>query len=110
MPNSRSLRWNQRTTTQMMNRPRLTGNTMAIDLSIVELAPPRLQFGGASAHPDPKAGLLAAGPFDLRFGSARNVSGDDRSVLTELVDLAGTLYLGSLLNNCCATLITSSFL
>jgi hypothetical protein len=39
-----------------------------------------------------------------------NVSGDDRSVLTELVDLAGTLYLGSLLNNCCATLITSSFL
>jgi hypothetical protein len=39
-----------------------------------------------------------------------NVSGDDRSVLTELVDLARTLYLGSLLNNCCATLITSSFL
>jgi hypothetical protein len=44
---------------------------MAIDLSIVELLPPRLQFGGASAHSDPKAGLLAAGPFDLRFGSAR---------------------------------------
>jgi hypothetical protein len=44
---------------------------MTIDLSIVELSPPRLQFGGASAHTDPKAGLLAAGPFDLRFGSAR---------------------------------------
>jgi hypothetical protein len=44
---------------------------MAIDLSIVELHPPRLQFGGASAHSDPKAGLVAAGPFDLRFGSAR---------------------------------------
>jgi hypothetical protein len=44
---------------------------MSIDLSIVELSPPRLQFGGASAHVDPKAGLLAAGPFDLRFGSAR---------------------------------------
>lgn len=44
---------------------------MAIDLSIVELSPPRLQFGGASTHSDPKAGLLAAGPFDLRFGSAR---------------------------------------
>ena len=44
---------------------------MAIELSIVELAPPRLQFGGASMHTDPKAGLLAAGPFDLRFGSAR---------------------------------------
>ncbi len=44
---------------------------MAIDLSIVELLSPRLQFGGASTHSDPKAGLLAAGPFDLRFGSAR---------------------------------------
>src|SRR5262245_65438825 len=44
---------------------------MSIDLSIIELAPPRLQFGGASTHADPKAGLLAAGPFDLRFGSAR---------------------------------------
>src|SRR6185312_7391086 len=31
----------------------------------------RLQFGGASTHSDPKAGLIAAGPFDLRFGSAR---------------------------------------
>lgn len=44
---------------------------MAIELSIVELAPPRLQFGGASTHRDPKAGLLAAGPFDLRFGVSR---------------------------------------
>jgi hypothetical protein len=44
---------------------------MSINLSIVELSPPRLQFGGASTHSDPKAGLLAAGPFDLRFGSAR---------------------------------------
>lgn len=44
---------------------------MTIDLSILELAPPKLQFGGASVHSDPKVGLLAAGPFDLRFGSAR---------------------------------------
>lgn len=44
---------------------------MGIELSVVELLPPRLQFGGASAHTDPKVGLLAAGPFDLRFGSAR---------------------------------------
>lgn len=44
---------------------------MSIELSIVELSPPRLQFGGASTHSDPRAGLLAAGPFDLRFGSAR---------------------------------------
>lgn len=44
---------------------------MPIDLEIAELAPPRLQFGGAGAYRDPKAGLSAAGPFDLRFGSAR---------------------------------------
>jgi hypothetical protein len=44
---------------------------MTIDLSILELKPPRLQFGGASAHSDPKVGLVEAGPFDLRFGSAR---------------------------------------
>lgn len=44
---------------------------MPLDLSILELSPPKLQFGGASTHSDPKAGLMAAGPFDLRFGSAR---------------------------------------
>jgi hypothetical protein len=44
---------------------------MSIELSIIELPPPRLQFGGASTHSDPKVGLLTAGPFDLRFGSAR---------------------------------------
>lgn len=42
-----------------------------IELSIVELPTPKLQFGGAITHGDPKSGLLAAGPFDLRFGSAR---------------------------------------
>ena len=44
---------------------------MSVELSVTELTPPKLQFGGASTHRDPKAGLLAAGPFDLRFGSAR---------------------------------------
>lgn len=44
---------------------------MSIELSVIELPPPKLQFGGASTHADPKVGLLAAGPFDLRFGSAR---------------------------------------
>ena len=44
---------------------------MAIDLEISELSVPRLQFGGAGAYREPKAGLAAAGPFDLRFGSAR---------------------------------------
>lgn len=42
-----------------------------IELSVLELPSPRLQFGGASAHTDPKTGLVLAGPFDLRFGSAR---------------------------------------
>ena len=47
------------------------GKTMAIDLEISELSVPRLQFGGAGAYREPKSGLAAAGPFDLRFGSAR---------------------------------------
>jgi hypothetical protein len=37
---------------------------MAID-------PPQLQFGGSGTHSDPKVGLEIAGPFDLRFQSAR---------------------------------------
>lgn len=44
---------------------------MTIELSISELTAPQLQFGGAETSSDPKVGLLAAGPFDLRFGSAR---------------------------------------
>lgn len=41
------------------------------DLSLLELRPPPLQFGGAASTSDPKSGLDGAGPFDLRFGSAR---------------------------------------
>jgi hypothetical protein len=44
---------------------------MSLDLSILELPAPRLQFGGALSVSDPKVGLGAAGPFDLHFGSAR---------------------------------------
>ncbi len=44
---------------------------MQIKLTIRELAPPQLQFGGAAATSDPKIGLGLAGPFDLRFGAAR---------------------------------------
>jgi hypothetical protein len=44
---------------------------MTIKLSIRELKPPQLQFGGAVATSDPKVGLDLAGPFDLRFGAAR---------------------------------------
>lgn len=45
-----------------------------IRLSIRELDPPSLQFGGAGGHSDPKVGLNHAGPFDLRFGAARQAS------------------------------------
>jgi len=43
---------------------------VTLDLSIKELAPPKLQFGGALSVSDPKVGLAKAGPFDLHFGSA----------------------------------------
>jgi len=46
---------------------------MTINLSILEIKPPQLQFGGPSTDSDPKIGLEAAGPFDLRFGSARKL-------------------------------------
>src|SRR5574337_1883996 len=45
-----------------------------IRLSIRELDPPSLQFGGAGGHSDPKVGLDHAGPFDLRFGAGRQAS------------------------------------
>ena len=43
---------------------------MTLNLSIKQLAPPNLQFGGALSVSDPKVGLAQAGPFDLHFGSA----------------------------------------
>ena len=47
---------------------------MPMEFEISELPSPRLQFGGAGAYGDPKSGLAAAGPFDLRFGSARKTN------------------------------------
>lgn len=44
---------------------------MAIDVKITELPPSLLHFGGAGEFVNPKVGLAKAGPFDLRFGSAR---------------------------------------
>jgi hypothetical protein len=44
---------------------------MTIRLAVRELKPPQLQFGGAVTTSDPKVGLDLAGPFDLRFGAAR---------------------------------------
>jgi hypothetical protein len=47
---------------------------MPIELSIEELPSPKLQFGGAVQEINPKLGLEAAGPFDLRFCGARKNS------------------------------------
>lgn len=44
---------------------------MNIEFDVHELEAPQLQFGGSATHSDPKLGLEAAGPFDLRFQAAR---------------------------------------
>lgn len=45
---------------------------MAIKIKITELPPPELHFGSPGGNfYNPKLGLTQAGPFDLRFGSAR---------------------------------------
>lgn len=42
---------------------------MAIDLNLMEIPPPVLEFGGPGEFFDPKTGLREAGPFDVRFGA-----------------------------------------
>lgn len=44
---------------------------MAINFHLQEIPNPELEFGGPIETADPKIGLANAGPFDLRFGSAR---------------------------------------
>lgn len=64
---------------------------MALELSILELAEPKLQFGGALNVSQPKIGLEAAGPFDLNFGSARKEEiGVGIVGPTDMVDLVGS--------------------
>lgn len=46
---------------------------MAINFEVTQLPPPVLEFGGPGEFLDQKAGLAAAGPFDLRFGGAHRV-------------------------------------
>src|SRR5262249_49940285 len=48
---------------------------MTIEFDVDELDAPQLQFGGSATHSDPKLGLELAGPFDLRFQSARKSEG-----------------------------------
>ena len=45
---------------------------MAIQIHLQELPEPQLEFGGPGEFTDPKIGLKEAGPYDLRFGNARN--------------------------------------
>ncbi len=47
------------------------GGLWVTTVAVRELRPPQLQFGGAVTTSDPKIGLDLAGPFDLRFGAAR---------------------------------------
>lgn len=42
-----------------------------MDIQIIEIKPTELEFGGIATFPDPKAGLMQAGPFDMRFGAAQ---------------------------------------
>ena len=42
-----------------------------MQINVVELRPPKLEFGdGRALYADPRLGLAAAGPFSLRFGRA----------------------------------------
>lgn len=43
---------------------------MAINLQITRLPVPELEFAGSGYYTEPRRGLLEAGPFDMRFGSA----------------------------------------
>ena len=45
---------------------------MPINLDLKEFEPPLLEFGGPGIFTDPRDGLRDGGPFDLRFGAARN--------------------------------------
>ncbi len=43
---------------------------MALNIDVSELEVPRLEMGNGAEYSDPRVGLLHAGPFSLRFGSA----------------------------------------
>jgi len=44
---------------------------MSIELKILDVVQPALEFGSPGQYFDPKNGLLNSGPFDLRFGTAK---------------------------------------
>lgn len=43
---------------------------MSINIELIELPTPQIEFGSPIISSDPKIGLTQAGPFDLRFGTA----------------------------------------
>lgn len=43
---------------------------MSLSVQIAKLPTPELEFAGSGYFTDPRRGLLEAGPFDMRFGSA----------------------------------------
>jgi hypothetical protein len=45
---------------------------MSIEFELIEFPSPVLEFGGSGEFEDPRLGLTAGGPFDLRFGAARS--------------------------------------
>lgn len=45
---------------------------MPISLDLKEFDAPLLEFGGPGIFTDPREGLREGGPFDMRFGAARN--------------------------------------
>jgi len=60
-----------------------------IELQIARLPESDLEFGGSAYFRDPRRGLLEAGPFDLRFGSAHRAEVRLAVVgSSEMVDLA----------------------
>lgn len=62
---------------------------MPLELQLARLPASELEFGGSAYFRDPRRGLLEAGPFDLRFGSAHRTQVRLAIVgSSEMVDLA----------------------
>jgi len=62
---------------------------MTLELQLARLPESELEFGGSGYFRDPRRGLLEAGPFDLRFGSAHRAQIRLAIVgSSEMVDLA----------------------
>lgn len=62
---------------------------MSLELQLARLPESELEFGGSGYFRNPRRGLLEAGPFDLRFGSAHRIQMRLAIVgNSEMIDLA----------------------